>query len=244
MKAKIIKETIVILAGCATIVSLLIAIGIIPRLSSQPSSPSQTPTPALSSPPPTPTSTPTPTVPTNPKDILTWATREQPFIDDQLQSQNGNKWSEYTNNLGGCQFSSQTYHASASRADHFTPCLMLADQDSNLQNIAFQVQMTIIQGDAGGLIFHSTASGSNDYAFYICIDPLCTKGAYKLYMCQSMRYSRIISGPSPAIKTDFNQTHVLTVVALNGDIYLYINGEYITQVHDNTYISGYIGVMA
>jgi hypothetical protein len=181
----------------------------------------------------------------SPSDVLARATSGQPFIDDPLQSQDGNnRWSENTTSLGGCRFSNGTYHASASLADRYTPCLALADQDSNLQNIAFQAQMTIIQGDVGGLIFHSNASGSNGYAFTICVDPACGKGYYGLYMSQGNGYSQLISGSSTAIKTDLKQTNLLTVVAYNGDIYLYVNDKSVAHIQDNTFISGYIGLTA
>lgn len=218
-----------------------------------------TPTPTSH---PTPTSTPTliptsvptplpnflptstPTIPTTPSGILTWATSGQPFINDRLQFQDGNSWSENPNSVRSCQFSGGTYHASVSIANNYVPCLALAGQDSNLQNIAFQVQVTIIKGDAGGLVFHSNASGADNYSFTFCINAACGQGYYGLYIGQNMHYSHIVSGFNPAIKTGLNQTNLLTVVVLNGAIYLYINNQYLNQVQDNTFSSGYIGVTA
>lgn len=211
--------------------------------------PTPTPMPTLI---PTPTPTPipnllptsAPTIPTTPSGILTWATSGQPFINDQLQSQDGNSWSNNPNSVRSCQFSGGAYHASVSIANNYVPCLALATQDSNLQNIAFQVQVTIIKGDAGGLVFHSNASGANNYSFTFCIDAACGQGYYGLYIGQNMHYSHIVSGLNAAIKAGLNQTNLLTVVVLNGAIYLYINNQYLTQVQDNTFSSGYIGVTA
>jgi hypothetical protein len=196
---------------------------------------------------PTPTRTstliPTPTIPLTPSAVLTWARSGKPFIDDKLQFQNGNNWSENTNASGGCQFSNATYHASASHTDHYTHCLALAGQDSNLQNIAFQVQMTITKGDAGGLVFYSDAAGGNDYAFTVCITSACGPG-YSLWIGQSMRYSRVTSGSTAYLKTAADQMNQLTVVARNGDIYLYVNDMNVALVHHNTFLAGYVGVTA
>jgi hypothetical protein len=245
MKVKHIKEIIGILAGCATIIGLLVAIGIIPRWSPSSSVP-PTPTSALSNSSPTPTLNLTPTIPSNPKDILTWATSRQPIINDQLQSQDDNTWSENTTDLWRrCQFSGGTYHSIVLHSNSYAPCLALAAQDENLQNIALQVQVTIIQGDAGGLIFHSNASGSNDYSFTICINAACGgQGYYRLYLIQGAHANYLTSGPSTAIKANLNQNNLLTAVAYNGAIYLYVNDEYVAHINDNTVNAGYIGLTA
>ena len=246
MKIKNIREIIVILASCATILSFLIVV-IIPRVlsSSVPFiTPTYSPTPFSSS--PTPIQTLPPTIPQTPSAILSWARSGQPFINDQLQSQIGNEWSEIPTGLRRCQFSGGTYHASVSYNKSYALCLAHADQDSNLQNIAFQAQVTIIQGDAGGLIFHANPSGTSDYTFTFCInpDPACGKGYYGLFIGQGTNNSQIVADYSAAIKTDLNQTNLLTVVALNGIIYLYINNLYVKCVNDNTFSSGTIGVTA
>ena len=93
-------------------------------------------------------------------------------------------------------------------------------------------------------MFHSNASGANNYSFTTCIDSACGQGYYGLWMGQNMHYSHIVSGPSTAIKTNLNQTNVLTVVTHNGDIYLYVNGQNVAYIQDNTLITGYIGFTA
>ncbi len=186
---------------------------------------------------PTPTVhlTPTPTTfPTNPQDIYTTATSGNPVLSSALSAQDANSW-DVTNSSGrgGCSFTGGSYHATMPLSGYVALCLA---QTTNFSNFAFQVNMTILTGanqDGGGLIFRS-----NGNAFYRL--RVGVAGTYDLVN----QTNSLISTSSSAIKTGLNQTNVLTVVAHNQQIYLYINKSYITTINDSASSSGQIGLFA
>ena len=186
---------------------------------------------------PTPTVhlTPTPTTfPTNPQEIYTTATSGNPVLSSALSAQDANSW-DVTNSSGrgGCSFTGGSYHATMPLSGYVALCLA---QTTNFSNFAFQVNMTILTGanqDGGGLIFRS-----NGNAFYRL--RVGVAGTYDLVN----QTNSLISTSSSAIKTGLNQTNVLTVVAHNQQIYLYINKSYITTINDSASSSGQIGLFA
>ena len=119
----------------------------------------------------------------------------------------------------------------------FQPCIAEAPTFSNF---AFQVQMTITQGDEGGIIFRADPVNSKFYLFRIS-----QNGAYDLYLYvdnQGTHAKNLLSNSSTLIKQGQNQTNTITVVAQGSNIFFYINGQYLDNVSNNTFSSGKIGV--
>jgi serine/threonine protein kinase len=178
---------------------------------------------------------PTPTTfPTDPQDIYTAATSGSPVLYSSLTGQDVNSW-DVTNASGGggCSFTGGSYHTTMPQSGYVALCLAHA---TNFSNFAFQVNMTILTGanqDGGGLIFRS-----NGNAFYRL--RIGVTGTYDLVN----QTNSLISTSNEAIKTGLNQTNVLTVVARNQQIYLYINKSYITTITDSASSSGQIGLFA
>ncbi len=171
--------------------------------------------------------------------IYTQATSGNPTLNNPLSGQEGNYWNVVsTSGEGSCKFSSNAYHAAAQQSDYFYACFAATP---NLSNFAYQVQMTIVQGDYGGIIFRADAAKSKYYYFRIG-----KEGAYDLSTSHDTTSSHdqlLKSGNSPSIiKTGLNQTNLVTVVANGRYLYLYVNQKFLAQVHDNTYKSGQIGV--
>jgi TIR domain len=132
-----------------------------------------------------------------------------------------------------CAFTGGTYHVSGS-GQYTYDCLA---KTTNFDNFAFQVQMTIIKGDCGGLAFRGDG-GIGFYAFEVCTD-----GTYSLAFYTTANVPWLIS-PTPfaAINTHLNQTNVLAVIANGSKFDLYINQEHVTSIRDSTYSHGSIGV--
>lgn len=173
------------------------------------------------------------------------ATSATPFLTDSLTSQDNNKWFEGQQLHGGnCTFTGGKYQASESLAGYYNFC---GAGTGKLDNFAFQVQMTITAGDAGGLIFRadSVVHTANFYAFTICTNPDCTMGTYALYKClnNSCKGKELTQGASTAINAG-NQTNLLIVIARGHDIYLYINTSLVAHVQDSSLSSGDIGMTA
>ena len=158
-------------------------------------------------------------------------------LNDPLSgNSNGYFWGELSNSAGGCGFSEGAYHASGSQRSGFF-CTASA---TNFSNFAYQVQMTITQGHAGGIVFRADETKGTYYLFSIGSD-----GSYALDIYNNNNYvSTLKSGPSSTINTGLNQSILVAVVANGSNIDLYVNNTNIDSVSDGTYSQGEIGVAA
>jgi hypothetical protein len=131
------------------------------------------------------------------------------------------------------------YHASESHTNFFIGCNAYS---SDFRNFAYQVQMKIIKGDAGGVIFRSNATNNSAYVFYVDQD-----GSYEFFVCppkSTKCNSALLSSTNVAINQGLNQTNVVTVVVKGKTFTLYVNQQEIDRVTDNTFSHGQIGVIA
>jgi hypothetical protein len=142
-------------------------------------------------------------------------------------------------NTGGCQFSAGGYLVRETQQGHFQYCTA---RTTDFSNFAYQAQMTIINGDYGGLIFRANAVTGQYYYFRIGRD-----GSYILirYVDNQNVHAQILTnGVVSIVRTNPKQPNLVAVVARGSTIDLYINYRYITTVHDNTYSHGQIAVVA
>jgi hypothetical protein len=147
-------------------------------------------------------------------------------------------WDTYnTTDGGGCLFRGGALHASVFSKGFYVPCFAHA---TNFSNFAYQVQVTIHEGDEGGIAFRANDANSQFYFFRIGRD-----GFYSLYVSKDEKHNLSIAyDSSTAISTALNQPNLLTVIAQGNTFYLYINKQYVGNVSDNSYSSGEIGVFA
>jgi len=173
-----------------------------------------------------------------PQELYTRITSEKPAINDPLDSVNHSLFVSINNTTSRCGFTGSAYHASAS-AGFITPCLAPA---VSVSNFAFQAQMTIIKGNAGGLIFRLNFGASSLDTYLFLIDSL---GGYRLVALQNnTTVMQLANGISSAVNVGLNQSNLLTVIARGNKFYLYVNKQYITSAGDNTFSSGVVGVFA
>lgn len=174
-----------------------------------------------------------------PQSLYDQVTRSIPVLDDPLRVNGTSNWTENTSTDGKfrCAFTGGAYHASAQLPNTFMLCLA---QATNFRDFAYQVQMTIVKGEFGGMVFRTDESQSKYYSFlvdrarsYKLINSVDNTGAHDQVLRQ---------GTSALIKTDLNQLNTLAVLARGSSIYLYINHQYVTSVSDSTYHAGQIGV--
>lgn len=145
-----------------------------------------------------------------------------------------NKYGWYEND--NCGFTGSAYHVSGS-GQYVNVCFA---KSTNYSNFAFQVQVTIIKGGCGGLVFRADNTSFKFYMFDVCTD-----GTYSLTSYTSAGSTWLISPTIfAAIHTYPNQANVLAVVASGSKFDLYINLEHTTSVNDSTYNHGQIGVAA
>jgi hypothetical protein len=160
-------------------------------------------------------------------------------LDDPLSdNSHGYNWAVGVEDARSCVFTGGAYHVNALQ-NYITPYCWASP---NFSNFVYQVQLMIVKGDAGGIIFRV----DNDYTkggFYLF--GIGQNGQYGLYIYKNYTsVSTLSSGPSTAINTGLNQSNLLTVVANGSNIDLYVNNHKIDGVSDSTYSQGYIGVFA
>lgn len=173
------------------------------------------------------------------QDSYLQASSGKPALNDTLSRQNGNNWDVVSNSgEGSCSFKNNAYRAAVQRADYLYTCFATAP---SFTNFAYQVQMTIVQGDYGGILFRANGANSRYYYFRVSKD-----GAYDLSVSHDTNFTHdqlLKSGiASSIITTGLNQPNLVAVLAHGSNLYLYVNQKFLAQVHDNTYQSGQIGV--
>jgi serine/threonine protein kinase len=165
------------------------------------------------------------------------AMHRPPALDDPLRDNSkSNSWEEAINSGSGtCAFKSGAYYVSESDPQYFQYCT-----GPSFSNFVFEVQMKIIKGDAGGVIFRADPSNDDYYVFVVGQD-----GTYQFFLCATNRCNNdILYGVIPAFNFGLNQTNLIAVVAQRSSIGLYVNHQLLDSADDNTYSSGQIGVIA
>ncbi|MBV9710571.1 MAG: zinc ribbon domain-containing protein [Ktedonobacteraceae bacterium] len=165
------------------------------------------------------------------------ATGGTPALSSTLTGQDGANWSNYNAvGGGGCAFTGGALHASVFQSHTYVPCFARA---SNFSNFAFQVQMTILEGDGGGLVFRADDTNVKLYLLRISHD-----GLFGISVSRDRRtITPILDDSSAAIKTG-SQTNLVTVIARNNVISIYVNKQFVDTINDTTYSAGEIGVFA
>jgi eukaryotic-like serine/threonine-protein kinase len=150
---------------------------------------------------------------------------------------------------GNCQFQGGALYVNVDGDNNypvrFHPC---GPDNTDFSNFAYQIKMTFIEGDCGGVIFRG--QGEKLYYFYICQD-----GEYGI-----VRYTRDPDNGMPdpnlnpplrtrATRSSFiiagsSQANIIAVLARGSKIDLYVNQHLIDSVEDNNYRDGTIGVLA
>jgi hypothetical protein len=173
----------------------------------------------------------------DPQKLYTQVTSRSVSLYDPLNGPNAKNWDESKNAAMSCDFKNGAYHASATQPGVVAECLTEGINLTDL-NFGYQVQMTVLSGDGGGLIFGALGTNASKYRFFIG-----TGTYYDLFV--SVNNKRLIDGTSGAIHAGFNP-NVLTIIVLSSTIYLYINRQFVgtSNTLGNSPISGQIGVFA
>lgn len=173
------------------------------------------------------------------QNIYIQATRGRPVLDDPLED-NSKGYGWFTSSFTGfpCDFTAGAYHVKSPTKRSGTLCVA---QNTDYSNFAFQVQMTILAGDTGGIAFRADDANTRLYVFDI--ESYGTYGLY-LYSGNNAQGRMLAFESSSAINSGLNRPNLITVVARGSSIELYVNRQYVTGGSDNTYSHGQIGVVA
>jgi hypothetical protein len=174
-----------------------------------------------------------------PGTLYTQVTSRTPTINDSLQSQSTSQWDSLQQQGVSCLFTNGTYHDSIlppAKAPKRQACLA---EEPVFANLALQVDMQILQGDVGGIIFR--ANGRSSYYWF----SLDSHGCYRLVLLTAAGQAQILSNDQfSCLSITMQNTNQLTVIAQNSNIYLYIDGNFIHQFSNSFLTKGQIGLMA
>jgi hypothetical protein len=160
------------------------------------------------------------------------------FYDPLGENDGGHGWDEFTDSDGACSFTDGAYHVST----FHTGYLQLCTEATNFSNFVYQVQMTIVAGEFGGIVFGVDSIHSQFYCLRIGQD-----GSYEFYLYADNlgRGTQVLkSGASAAIKKGLNQSNLIAVVVSGGNVDLYVNHQHIAYISDSSYSQGQLGVFA
>lgn len=189
----------------------------------------------------TPTKTPAvqttaPITTTNPQDLYTQVMSRTPTLNDPLTGQDANDWQNLST-LTGCTFTAGVLHLSGSAGG----CI---GESTNFGDFAYQIKMTIIKGDLGGVAFRVDAINRKLYFFTINPDGLYIVAFIGGGSASSGNQKILAAASSSAITTGLNQQNMLTVIARGSSIYIYINKQYVTMLTDSSSTTGAIGMLS
>lgn len=165
-------------------------------------------------------------------------------LNDPLQDNSkgyGWEWDDTTDSAGGiCDFTGQGYRVSMPKQGSIEYC---PARNTDFSNFAFEVQMTIIEGDFGGIFFRAASVDSSNPKFYLFyVDQY---GEYELALCTGNTCSNLVTTTSSSwITQGLNQPNLIAVVANDDTITLYVNHQQLESVTDSTYSHGQIGLLA
>lgn len=167
------------------------------------------------------------------------ATSSSPVMNEGLGAPDNYGWDHVAQANTDCTFTGGAYHAQA-KPGYFAPCYASA---TNFSDLLLQVQIIIVSGHSGGVVFRADATNDYEYQFRISTD-----GTYILnkYVVENgaPAVKSLLSGTSPAIVKGANQSNLVAVLAQGDAIAVYINKKYVDSTNDATYHQGQIGVYA
>jgi hypothetical protein len=142
-----------------------------------------------------------------------------------------------TNFGGSCQFQNGALQITQSPSDKFYEC----DEGALFKNFIFQVNMTITQGNCGGITFRESNNGQNFYKFEVCAD-----GTYALYLYTSASTSetKTLKEGTATLAIHVEQENTIAIVANGNTFDLYLNNQKIDSASDSSYSIGTIGLVA
>lgn len=142
----------------------------------------------------------------------------------------------------GCNFIGGTLHVRVYGDDtnpvYFHACI---GKTPIFNGFAYEIKMTFIEGDCGGIIFRS--HDPHLYYFYICQDGQYGFVRYTGNVLDTTINPILREGYSPFIVAGSSQANVIAIVAQGSRIDLYVNQQRIDSAVDVSYHDGTIPVV-
>jgi hypothetical protein len=155
-------------------------------------------------------------------------------VNDSMSVNTSSTWSSFSVSNRSCTFSGDVYHVSITTQGNLQFCLAY---NTDFSNFIYQVQLKLVKGNQGGIIFRSDSNGDVFYYFQINVN-----GSYTWGMTSSTGYTALSTKTSPAIKAGLDQTNLVAVVAQGKNFDFYINKQKVATFSDATHTHGLIGL--
>src|SRR5947207_2803786 len=137
----------------------------------------------------------------------------KPFIDEDDHS--------------SCQYQNDGLHVQTDEQAYYFVC----GEKNIYKDFAFEVQMTMLKGDCGGLGIRYNAKQGSSYSVFICQD-----GGVVLQRNESFQtkdeYVLARVDAKSAINTGYGQSNRIAALVKGGSITVYINGTQVMTVND------------
>jgi eukaryotic-like serine/threonine-protein kinase len=141
---------------------------------------------------------------------------------------------------GSCQFKDGAMHIREEKPNRNYACYSFL---SSFTNFAFEVQMTIIQGDCGNVNIDIVPSSDVYYYIEICSYGRCRLIKY-LDNTGKKTVHLVERDYNAAIKQGLNQTNLLAISVKKDILRVFVNGQQIVMAQDGDGTMGSIGLSA
>jgi uncharacterized Zn finger protein (UPF0148 family) len=165
---------------------------------------------------------------------------------NNLLDENSNAWwANYSSDARaqnqGCIFQNGSYTTSKS-GTKFSAIKYCLASHTNFRNFAYQIEIVIVQGYSGGIIFreNTNTTAQNDYYYFY----IGTGGYYGFWVNVGTQGKLLQQGTNAAIHQGNNKVNTLGAVADGRMLSLFANGILLTTFQDGTYDAGRIGTAA
>ncbi|HEX6482952.1 MAG TPA: protein kinase [Ktedonobacteraceae bacterium] len=165
---------------------------------------------------------------------ITAVTGTTPLLKDTLSSDTNNRW---PNDGINCIFRDGTYHVVVTSADYLQPCEL---DPQTFDNSAMQVDVSLLSGNNAGLIFRANSDQFYDFE-------INSNGEFFFRRHDAgagSKYVYLVRNTQSAAIAPYDQKNRLLVLANGSDFKLFINGTFVGEARDSTYISGKLGLVA
>jgi len=164
-------------------------------------------------------------------------TYQDPLTDATNPDTMAAKWDQNNH----CTFMSDGYHVTENVG--FVNQHGCRESANMYSNLAIAVDVSIISGRSGGVLFRVSTGVFNTYTGGYLFE-INSQGEYKISGFNGSPQPLHDWTASSALKQGNNVTNTLLAVAQGGKLLFYANGVFLTEVDDSTYTSGVIAFLA
>ena len=164
-------------------------------------------------------------------------TSQTPDLTDSMTSTSDTSWFLYTGSTYGCAIQTDGLHVHVNDSERSFYCL---NNETDAGDIAFRVQMHLLSGEGGGLVFRAS-NGQGDYVFELSQDGSCHVFLSK---DASSAPTTLTSGTASSANQGADSLNSLTLIEKGSQYYFYVNGQYAIHMQDATLTDGEVGVFA